>query len=136
MGPASLTTCESTYCRLSSTKLFSDSWRPQAGLESRHDGIRSSPRCKTFQFFDEICRKRSHHSYADAGFHLKNLYKYYNIFFLKSQKLFKKIGGVGFEPTHPGGTGFTVRRRSPTRPPAKEYLITPGGRHFLFSKYS
>ena len=47
--PANLTTCESTYCRLSSTNCFSDSWRPRAGSESRHDGIRSSPRCKTFQ---------------------------------------------------------------------------------------
>lgn len=27
------------------------------------------------------------------------------------------IGRVGFEPTHPEGTRFTVWRRSPTRPP-------------------
>ena len=47
--PAHITVCESTYCRLSSTKSISDSWYPQAGLGSRHDGIRSSPSCKTFQ---------------------------------------------------------------------------------------
>lgn len=27
---------------------ISDSWRPQAGLGSRHDGIRSAPSCTNF----------------------------------------------------------------------------------------
>ena len=58
----------SSYCWLSSTNDFSHSWRPQAGLGSRHDGIRSSPRCKTFQGSKlRFSRNRNHQGYSPEG---------------------------------------------------------------------
>ena len=38
--------------------------------------------------------------------------------FTVTLQLITMVGGVGFEPTHPEGNGFTVRRSSPTLPPA------------------
>lgn len=41
----------------------------RAGLSSQHDGIHSTLSCFLLRYIDEICRKRPHHSYSDAGFH-------------------------------------------------------------------
>ena len=110
--PAHITICGSTYYWLSSVNDFSDSWYPQAGLGSRHDGIRSSPRCKTFQgsklILVEIATTRliqrrviSYQLLQGSFFFPRRdenliccllplfiLYKYYIIFFYKSQKRF------------------------------------------------
>ena len=47
---------------------------PIGRMGSRHDGIRSSPRCIDIKIHWQICRKRLRHSYSDAGFALKTFW--------------------------------------------------------------